>query len=106
MSRDASLDASIAVRTGNANEPSHCVSKPAPPAPVGRVIHSLSPRSSAIISLLGCAASAESLHHCIRLQPSGSSGPSKPTRRMNLVASKRSPSMRNSSSHIIALSRM
>jgi hypothetical protein len=106
MSRDWSFDASIAVRTGNANAPSHCVSKPAPPAPVVRVIHSLSPRSSAIISLPGKAASAELLHHCIRLQPSGSSGPSKPTSRMNLVASKRRPSIRNSSSHSIALSRM
>ena len=105
MSRDESLDASMAARTGYANAPSHCVSNPAPPAPVVFVIHSFSPRSSAIISLPGNCASAESLHHCSRLQPSGISGPAKSRRRMNLVPSKRSPSIRNSSSHIMALSR-
>ena len=106
MSRDESLDASMAARTGKANEPSHCVSNPAPPAPVVFVIHALSPRSSAIISLLAACASAESLHHCIRLHPSGMSGPCRSTMRMNLVPSKRIPSIRNSSSHIIVLSRM
>ena len=48
MSRSASFTTVASARTGCRKAPSHWLSKPAPPSPTERLIHSLSPKSSAI----------------------------------------------------------
>ena len=55
-SRSASLAVMTASRIGWTNAASHCEPKPAPPAPVSRVIQSLFCRSSATVIFHGCCA--------------------------------------------------
>ena len=106
MSRSPSFTMVASARTGCRKTPSHWLSKPAPPSPTDLLIQSLSPQSSAMLIFHGCVASIDSLIHCMSDQPSGRSTPASGTPRMYLVASSRSPSTRNSFSHIIALSWM
>jgi hypothetical protein len=110
MSRSASLAAMIASRIGWTNAASHCEPKPAPPALVLRVIHSLFCRSSAIVIFQGARPRISSFTHCSRFQPSAMSVAGSllfPLRlRILITESNRKPSSRYLSSQNNALSRM
>jgi hypothetical protein len=110
MSRYASLPWITALRIGCTNPSIPLAeSNPAPPAPVVLVIQSLFCRSSAIeIFQRLCRESMSLFTYCISDQPSGMSPSPSPllVLRMFTVESHRRPSVRNSCSHIMQLSRM
>ena len=89
---------------------SHWALKPAPPSAVGVTIHGSPCRSSAIVIFHGWRVRISSFSQAMKRpavpQVAARGHPACRARgRMNTVASKRSPSQRNSSSQVIALSR-